>query len=271
MTKRRFFHPALLLVFILLLQSNVLAQDHTQWGLPNGAKARLGKGRILDIAHSPDGTQLAVASTIGIWLYDVAARTAVTLLRGHTDWVLSVTFSPDGKTLASGSLDETIRLWDTSTVQHKATLNGHGHDVSSLVFSPDGKTLASSGGYDGTIRLWDMETGKIKLTLEGHGHDVSSIAFSPDGKTLASGSWDEMIRLWDADTGEHQQTLSGHQGAVYSVNLSPDGKTLAQRKRRRYDSIVGYGDGKDQNDPYRTYRFCLLRGVSVGWTDTCQR
>ena len=182
MTKRRFFNLALLLVSTLFLQTNALAQDHTQWGLPNGAKARLGKGRTLDIAHSPDGTQLAVASTIGIWLYDVHAGTAVTLLTRHTDWVLSVTFSPDGKTLASGSMDETIRLWQTSTAQHKATLNGHGHDVSSVVFSPDGKTLASSGGYDGTIRLWDMEAGKIKITLEGHGHDVSSMAFSPDGK-----------------------------------------------------------------------------------------
>ena len=99
MTKKRLFNLALLLVSILFLQPNTLAQDHTQWGLPDGAKARLGKGRILDIAHSPDGTQLAVASAIGIWLYDLDASTAVTLLRGHADWVLSVTFSPDGKRL----------------------------------------------------------------------------------------------------------------------------------------------------------------------------
>ena len=181
MTKRRCFTLVLLFLSALLLP-NALAQDYNQWSLPKDAKVRLGKGRILDIAHSPDGTQLAAASTIGIWLYDVHTETEVALLTGHTDWVLSVTFSPDGQTLASGSVDETIRLWDACTAQHKATLNGHGHDVSSVAFSPDGKILASGGGHDGTIRLWDMETGKIKATLEGHGHDVSSMAFSPDGK-----------------------------------------------------------------------------------------
>ena len=102
----------LLILFTILLPST-FAQDYTQWSLPEGATARLGKGSINEIQYSPDGTRLAVASSIGIWLYDAQTYQEVALLTGHTGWVNSVSFSPDGRTLASGSDDKTIRLWDT--------------------------------------------------------------------------------------------------------------------------------------------------------------
>ena len=101
-----------------------------------------------------------------------------------------------GQTLASGSEDETIRLWDVSTGQEKATLQGHTGSVWSVSFSPDGQTLASSSG-DETIRLWDVSTGQEKATLQGHTGWVWSVSFSPDGQTLASGSGDGTILLWD--------------------------------------------------------------------------
>ena len=98
----------LLLVSVLFLQNSV-AQDYTQWGLPEGAKARLGKGKISgNIAYSPDGARLAVASSISIWLYDTATHQEVALLTGHTGSVSNVAFSPDGRTLASGSWDGTV-------------------------------------------------------------------------------------------------------------------------------------------------------------------
>ena len=209
------------LVFI----TNSLAQDSPQWHLPEGAKARLGKGRINEIAYSPDGAHLAVASGIGIWLYDARTGEELNLLSGHTSGVSSVSFSPDGSMLASGSSDATVRLWSVGTGSVVRTLEGHTSGVSSVGFSPDGSTLAS-GSYDATVRLWSVGTGRVVRTLEGHTGWVLSVSFSPDGSTLASGSHDA-VRLWSVGTGRHLRTLEGHTGWVLSVSFSSDGSTLA--------------------------------------------
>ncbi len=204
---------------------NALAQDYSQWGLPEGATARLGKGSITDIAYSVDGSHLAVAGSIGVWLYDARTGKELALLTGHTSEVLSVSFSPDGNTLASAGRDSTIRLWDVSTGRHLQTLTGHTSYVNSVSFSPDGNTLASAG-RDKIIRLWDPHTGKHKQTPTGHLGWVRSVSFSPDGNTIASGN-DRGICLWDAHTGKHQQTLEGYTDfVVESVSFSPDGKTM---------------------------------------------
>ena len=155
---------ALLILFTLLLP-NSFAQDYTQWGLPEGAKARLGKGWISgNIAYSPDGASLAVASSIGIWLYDTVIHREVALLTGHTSRVTSVVYSPDGGTLAGGSDDGTVRLWDAVTGQEKATLTGYLGAVYSVSFSPDGLTVASGSG-DGTVLLWEL-TPDASLSVE---------------------------------------------------------------------------------------------------------
>ena len=122
-------------------------------------------------------------------------------LEGHTYVVWSVAFSPDGKTLASGSRDGSIKLWDVTSGKNIATLKGHADVINSVAFSPDGKTIAS-GSFDKTVKLWDVASGKNTATLEGHTHWVFSVAFSPDGKTLASGSRDGSIKLWDLDAGK---------------------------------------------------------------------
>ena len=121
----------------------------------------------------------------------------------HDKAVSSVAYSPDGKTLASGSSDNTIKLWDVKTGKEQATLEGHTDAVFSVAYSPDGKTLAS-GSVDKTIKLWDVATGKEQATLKGHTEAVISVAYSPDGKTLASGSRDKTIKLWDVKTGKEQ-------------------------------------------------------------------
>ena len=215
-----------LLILLTLFSQTAFARDDTQLNLPDGAKVRLGKGWINEIVYSPNGSRLAVAGSIGIWIYDAHTGEELALLTGYTGSVISVAFSPDGRTLASGSSDDTIRLWDTSTSEHRQTLTGHTDAVNSLAFSSDGRTLAS-GSTDKTIRLWDAVTGTHKDTLTGHRETVNSVAFSPDGGTLASGSYDGTIRLWDVGTGTPWQIRMEHTESVSSVAFSPDGRTLA--------------------------------------------
>ncbi|KAL2803394.1 putative wd40 protein [Aspergillus granulosus] len=147
-------------------------------------------------------------------------------LEGHSNEVNSVTFSPDGQLLASGSGDKTIKLWDPNTGELRQTLKGHSGWVTSVTFSPDGQLLAS-GSFDKTIKLWDPNTGELYQTLKGHSNEVNSVTFSPNGQLLASGSKNKIIKLWDPNTGELRQTLKGHSGSVNSVTFSPDGQLLA--------------------------------------------
>ena len=202
----------------------VMDGDYRTWHLPDGAMVRLGKGGINDIAFSPVGQYLAVASGIGVWMYEVATSRALMLIPTASS-VTSVSFSPDGSTLASGADDGTVKLWDVATGAMIATLEGHTDGVTSVSFSPDGSTLAS-GADDGTVKLWDVATGAMIATLEGHTDGVTSVSFSPDGSTLASGADDGTVKLWDVATRAMIATLEGHTDGVRSVSFSPDGTTL---------------------------------------------
>ena len=157
-----------------------------------------------------------------------AASPAIAGLIGHADRVHSVAFSPDGKILASGSYDRTIRLWNVATHSPIGKLTGNAGEVYSVAFSHDGRTLAS-GGDDGTVRLWDVRTHRqLGQPMNGHDGEINSVAFSPDGTTVASGGENGTVRLWDVRT--HRQlgsALTGHVRKVWSVAFSPDGRTLA--------------------------------------------
>ncbi|CAD8185070.1 unnamed protein product [Paramecium octaurelia] len=147
-------------------------------------------------------------------------------LDGHSSGVRSLCFSPDCATLASGSGDNSIRLWNVKTGEQKVKLKGHTNQVYSVCFSPDGTSLAS-GSHDKTIWLWDVQTGNKITELRGHTNDINTVCFSPDGTTLASGSWDQSIRLWDVKNWQQKLKLDGHRSGVLSVFFSPDGLTLA--------------------------------------------
>jgi WD40 repeat protein len=149
-----------------------------------------------------------------------------TFLPGHDNRVPGVTFSRDGKWLASASLDGTAVLWDVASRKQIATLKGHQDGVIEVAFSPDGKMLASAS-LDHTVMLWDLASRKRIATLAGHKDGVYGVAFSPDRKVLASASLDHTVILWDVATRKPFETLQGHRDAVYSVAFSPDGKRLA--------------------------------------------
>ena len=145
---------------------------------------------------------------------------------GHTQAVSSLAFKPNSYLLASGSNDDTIRIWnvgDNTNLYHVRTLRGHTDDVRSVAWSPDGGTLASAS-EDGTVRLWNPNNGINFAVLRGHTEGVDCVAWSPDGRILASGSGDSTIRLWDPDTHGTRRVL---RSGPYELAFHPNGQTLA--------------------------------------------
>ena len=228
----------LTLIFITLftLLPHANAADTTKWGLPDGAKARFGKGTLSEVAISPDGTRLAAGSSTGIWIYDAETGEELSLLtngmlRGRNSIITSVVFSQDGEMLASGSAEGSVRVWDMKTSLIFRTFRRHSSSVNSVAFSRSGEMLAS-GGADGGIHLYDVETGTVRSSGHGQLSAVNSVAFSPDAKTLASGGNDGTIRLWNLQKDALEGTRiiyrpNQFQNSVYSISFSTDGNVLA--------------------------------------------
>ncbi|HEX6523056.1 MAG TPA: pentapeptide repeat-containing protein [Streptosporangiaceae bacterium] len=156
----------------------------------------------------------------------LADKGRLVALTGHTGWVQSVAYHPDGTRLATAGDDGTVRIWDAVTGEHLHTLVGHTDWVQVVAYRPDGTRLATAGDDD-TVRIWDAVTGEHLQTLVGHSGIVHSVAYHPDGTRLATASDDGTVRIWDAVTGEDLHTLTGHTGWVRSVAYQPDGTRLA--------------------------------------------
>ncbi len=173
-------------------------------------------------------------------------------LEGHNREVYSVSFSPDGKTIASASGDGTAKLWRGDGT-NLATLKKHNGEVYSVSFSPDGKTIATASG-DGTAKLWRGD-GTNLATLKGHNGEVYSVSFSPDGKTIATASGDKTVKLWswDGNYSTYFTTLIGHTDKVSSVSFSPDGKTIASASGDQTVKLWSW-DGKTSKE------FATLKG-----------
>lgn len=194
-----------------------------------------GQKTLSRVMFSPDGQILASAGSSfdgTIWLWDMpmgGVKRAV--LEDHTEAIYGIAFSPNGELLASGSRDNSVRVWDVKTGKELFFSLEHNGEVHSVAFSTDGATLAS-GGADGKIRLWDVESSQAKMVLDAHPIQVECLAFSPDGKLLASaGQYDTAIRLWDTQTWQPMIILRGHVESagygVFSLAFNDQGTLLA--------------------------------------------
>jgi RNA polymerase sigma factor (sigma-70 family) len=183
------------------------------------------------VAFSPDGKTLATGEHNDGWqvatirLWDVASGAMLKQLQGHTDGVLCLAYSPDGKSLASASKDGTVRVWDVDRGAERLNLTGHDGEVRWVTWSPDGKVLASTGA-DGAVRLWDADKGTAVHSWKAHVGGASAVAFSPDGKRLASSGADKTTRLWDLATRQELRKVERDK-PVRGVAFSPDGKLVA--------------------------------------------
>ena len=228
-----------------------LEGDYRTWHLPEGATARLGKGALgrgdRAVALSEDGRCLAVASGIGVWLYETATSRALALLPTESA-VHSVSFSLDG-TLAAGLDNGRVELWEVEIGERVGTLRHADRGVSSVAFSRDGATLAAGSG-DQVIKVWDVETwrevGTWEVLREGNFLHPLSVAFSPDGTRLVSGFQDGTVRLWDVAAQEEVASLEGHTDRVASVSFSPDGALLASSGGSNDDPTVRLWDAATQ-------------------------
>jgi WD40 repeat protein/serine/threonine protein kinase len=235
------------------------------WDAQTGQKPLTLRGAaassVASVAISPDGKRVASGGkgrpgsgpgVLQVW--DTQSGQEIFTLKGHTAQVTTVTYSPDGKRLASGSGDKTVKVWDAQTGQETLAFKGHTGEIYSVAFSPDSKHLASGAGgtWDETkkayvgveVKVWDAQTGKEILTCSGHTRDVRSVVFSRDGKRLASASEDGTLKVWNAQTGQETLTIKGHTSPIGSLVFSPDGKRLASAGAWWLDSTVKVWDAQ---------------------------
>ena len=238
------------------------AQESTYTNLPEGAKLRIGKGTLGEIAYFPDGTRFAVATSIGIWVYDSITGKELYQLTDYSNGVYSIRFSPDGNTIATESPDGRILLWGTNTGNHIYTLSDDVFGLYDPVFSPNGKIIAVQSAEKftylrKTLRLYDVKTGKHLITLNEPTNQFYKFRFSPDSKTLVMWLYGK-IKIWNVFTTQQIKNIidpseNYHHNKIIDIQFSPDGGKLflLNSARLNRNSIRGSRDGDVGNIFYK--------------------
>ena len=219
------------------------------------------EGKIYAAALSPDNILLAVggymASFTGnnheevgkIRLINFQTGEVIALLKGHTNVVSKLAFSPDRNRLISGSFDNTARIWNVRTQKTIHVLKGHTDDIYAVAFSPDGN-LAVTGSDDDSLKLWNAKSGALIKTLKGHTNALRSVAFTPNGKYLLSGSYDKTVRLWNGKTGNFIKLLANLNKRVDGLTISPDSSKFV------IGNVAKYG-------PFKCFVFAIPSGEII--------
>ncbi|HKI20655.1 MAG TPA: hypothetical protein VKA15_22385, partial [Isosphaeraceae bacterium] len=210
------------------------------------------RGGVNKLAFDPTGKRLAVAGEGVVEVWELATTTKVRELKGHTKWVYSVAFSPDGKWLASGGWDRTVKLWDADTGIEKLTIFAHDGFVLDLAFSPDSHRLITAS-EDRAAKLWEVPSGQLLATFHGHTDFVLTVAFRPDGREVVTGSLDGSVRFWDLRTS--RPVVFQHTGWVERLAVRRDGLRVLSDTGRdpvKKDTTKGWNPFTGEIDPSLT-------------------
>jgi WD40 repeat protein len=206
-----------------LLTSHALALDFANFTLKATLSAH--RGPVTQLVKSPDGKQIAFATSSYVHVIDVQSGKLVYSLIGHRGSVSSISWRGDGKYLLTSSYDNTAKIWQVGTGQVVRTVTAGDSDLNIATFSPDGKSFAV-GGDDKLVRVFDSESGKMLRTLKGHNEIVEALAYAPNGKMLASGDDEGGLRIWNVN-GESIKILKSGQSTIRQLGFSPNSASLA--------------------------------------------
>ena len=255
-------------VFATLTPSNSVASSQARFLSQRRISRRLLLGGLglLGLAAAGGGISwwmLSQQSQVGQsqWRAQPRLGQLLYIYRGHPDYVAAVTWSPDGKRIASGGADQTVQVWDATTGGHILIYRGHRDVPYGVAWSPDGRRIAS-GSADRTVQVWNAVTGTLIFTYQHHSDTVNAIAWSHDGKRIASASYDNTVQVWDATTGDTIVTYRGHNMAVWAVAWSPDDMRIASAS---FDHTVQLWDTATGGHPY-IYRGHSKEARAVAWS-----